>query len=242
MPLFYRYVNGNVIDVGTIVRTIAELKDNGVNTKFAILDAGYYTEVNADTLLDAHVSFISRLKSNFRVYKEVVEKNLAGLECKENLIRYQRRLVYVKCVPCKIGKKHDKNAYAYLCKDLTTAHQLQKQLVRETADQDLRGDQIYDEMQKNGIFILISSRRIAVDESCPSTTHGIRSRRSLKSARVTASCCRSMSKQAAFRGHLMMTFLAAVTIRLMSDKLAGSGLTPETVFMNLHRQRACLRQ
>ena len=167
MPLFYRYVNGNVIDVGTIVRTIAELKDNGVNTKFAILDAGYYTEVNADTLLDAHVSFISRLKSNFRVYKEVVEENLAGLECKENLIRYQRRLVYVKCVPCKIGKKHDKNAYAYLCKDLTTAHQLQKQLVERAADQDLRGDQIYDEMQKNGIFILISSRRIAVDKILP---------------------------------------------------------------------------
>ena len=239
MPLFYRYVNGNVIDVGTIVRTIAELKDNGVNTKFAILDAGYYTEVNADTLLDAHVSFISRLKSNFRVYKEVVEENLAGLECKENLIRYQRRLVYVKCVPCKIGKKHDKNAYAYLCKDLTTAHQLQKQLVERAADQDLRGDQIYDEMQKNGIFILISSRRIAVDKILP--LYYTRDQ-----IEKIFEVCKSDSKllplnvetEAAFRGHLMMTFLAAVTIRLMSDKLAGSGLTPETVFMNLHEQHA----
>lgn len=43
MPLFFRYVAGNVIDVSTITRTIAELKANGVNTKFAILDAGYYT-------------------------------------------------------------------------------------------------------------------------------------------------------------------------------------------------------
>ena len=43
MPLFFRYVAGNVIDVSTITRTIAELKANGINTKFAILDAGYYT-------------------------------------------------------------------------------------------------------------------------------------------------------------------------------------------------------
>ncbi len=48
LPLFFRYVAGNVIDVSTITRTIAELKANGVNTKFAILDAGYYTEVNAE--------------------------------------------------------------------------------------------------------------------------------------------------------------------------------------------------
>jgi len=51
LPLFFRYVAGNVIDVSTLTRTIAELKANGINTKFAILDAGYYTGVNADILL-----------------------------------------------------------------------------------------------------------------------------------------------------------------------------------------------
>lgn len=237
MPLFFRYVNGNVIDVSTIVRTIAELKDNGINTKFAILDAGYYTEVNADVLLDAHISFISRMKSNFKVYKEVVDGNIDKLECKENLVRYQHRLVYVKCVPCKIGKEHDKGAYAYLCKDLTMVHQLQKQLIEKAVDQDLQGDQIYDEMQRNGIFILISSRRIAPDKILP--LYYTRDQ-----IEKVFEVCKSDSKllplnvetEAAFRGHLMMTFLAAVTIRLMSDKLSSSGLTPETVFMNLHEQ------
>ena len=65
LPLFFRYAAGNVIDVRTLVRTIAELKANGVNTKFAILDAGYYTGANADALLDAKISFITRLK-NFK--------------------------------------------------------------------------------------------------------------------------------------------------------------------------------
>ena len=61
MPLFFRYVAGNVIDVSTMTRTVAELKANGVNTKFAILDAGYYTEANADALIDAGLSFMARI-------------------------------------------------------------------------------------------------------------------------------------------------------------------------------------
>lgn len=39
LPLFFRHVPGNVIDVSTLIRTIAELKAYGINTKFAILDA-----------------------------------------------------------------------------------------------------------------------------------------------------------------------------------------------------------
>lgn len=50
LPLFFRYVAGNVIGVSTLARTIAELKANSINTKFAILDAGYYGGVNADVL------------------------------------------------------------------------------------------------------------------------------------------------------------------------------------------------
>lgn len=124
---------------------------------------------------------------------------------------------------------------------LTTDHQLQKQLVEKAADQDLRGDQIYDEMQKNGIFVLIASRRIAADNILP--LYYTRDQ-----IEKIFEVCKSDSKllplnvetEDAFRGHLMMTFLAAVTIRLMNDKLAGSGLTPETVFMNLHEQHALI--
>ena len=107
-----RYVAGNVIDVSTLPRTIAELKANGINTNFAILDAGYYTGKNADVLYEAGISFISRMKSNFKVYKRVVKNHLDTLETKSNLVRFNKRLVYVKCVPCHIGEKEDRKAYA----------------------------------------------------------------------------------------------------------------------------------
>ena len=83
MPLFFRYVAGNVVDVSTITRTIAELKANGVNTKFAILDAGYYTGVNADAFMDAGISFMARMKSNFKVYQNTLKTHLKNLESKE---------------------------------------------------------------------------------------------------------------------------------------------------------------
>ena len=239
MPLFFRYVAGNVIDVSTIERTIAELKDNGINTKFAILDAGYYTEVNADRLLDAQVSFITRLKSNFKVYKEVTEGNLSTLESRENLVRYQNRLVYVKCVPCMIGKKHNRPAYAYLCKDLTMAHQLQKQLIEKAEDQDMDGGDIYDELQKEGIFILISSRKIAAEKILPLYYTRDQIEKIFEVCKEDSKLLPlNVETEASFRGHLMMTFMAAVVLKLMADQLTGTNLTTETVFMNLHEQHA----
>ncbi len=239
MPLFFRYVAGNVIDVSTITRTIAELKANGVNTKFAILDAGYYTEVNADALFEAGVSFMTRLKPNLVVYKEIVKDNLDKLEAKENLVRFGRRLVYIKCVPCKVGTKRDKSAYAYLCKDLTMQHQLQKKLIQQAEDEDKTGSELYDDLQKQGLFVLISSRKIAVDKVLQ--TYYTRDQ-----IEKIFEICKQDSKllplnvesEESFRGHLMMTFMVTAMVKLMSDHIASSGLTPETAFMNLHEQHA----
>ena len=96
MPLFSRYTSGNVVDVSTITRTIAELRANGVSTKSAILDAGYYTGINADALLDVGISFMTRMKSNFRVHQNAVKRHLKTLESKENDVLFQ-------C--CKIHRK-----------------------------------------------------------------------------------------------------------------------------------------
>jgi transposase len=48
----------------------------------------------------------------------------------------------------------------------------------------------------------------------------------------------NVEKEETLRGHLMMTFMAAVLLKFMSDKLKGSALTTESMFMNLHEQHA----
>ena len=239
MPLFFRYVAGNVIDVSTITRTIAELKANGINTKFAILDAGYYTGVNADALLDAGVSFMARMKSNFKVYQNVVKKHLAKLESKENAVLYNNRLVYIKCVPCKIGQKENRPAYAYLCKDMTMHNEGQKHAIERAGDECLSGADIFDDLQKQGVFVLITTRKVTKEKLLPLYYMRDQVEKIFEICKQGGKILPiNVENENTLRGHLMMTFIAAVTLKMMSQKLKNTSLTTDSIFMNLHEQHA----
>ncbi len=73
LPLFARYVPGNVVDSDTLARTFDELECLGINAEYAILDAGYCTLENMENLLESHIGFITRLKPNYTMYKDMVE-------------------------------------------------------------------------------------------------------------------------------------------------------------------------
>lgn len=239
MPLFFRYVAGNVIDVSTITRTIAELKANGVNTKFAILDAGYYTGNNADALIDAGVSFIARMKSNFKVYKRAVKNHLGDLESRENAVLFNKRLVYIKCIPCRIGSKEDKPAYAYLCKDMAMQHELEKHAIERAGDEDLSGADIFDDLQKQGVFVLISTRKVAKDKLLPIYYMRDQVEKIFELCKQEGKILPiNVENENTFRGHLMMTFMATAILKMMSKVLRKTSLTTESMFMNLHEHHA----
>lgn len=239
MPLFFRYVAGNVIDASTVSRTIAELKANGVNTRFAILDAGYYTGKNADALLDAGVSFMARMKGNFTAYKKVLKEHLPSLVSKDNAVIYNSRLVYIKCIPCMIGQKEDRPAYAYLCKDMTMHNEGQKRTIERAVDECLSGADVFDDLQKQGVFVLVTTRKVATDKLLP--LYYMRDQ-----VEKIFELCKQGGKilpinvetEKALRGHLMLTFMAAATLKMMSERLKKTALTTETMFMNLHEQHA----
>ena len=96
-PLYFRYCPGNVIDTMTLIRCLEELKAQGINVKFAILDAGYYTDENIRELFDSKISFITRLKANLVIYKGLVKEHLSSLESKENLVEYNGSSSSEKC-------------------------------------------------------------------------------------------------------------------------------------------------
>ena len=241
LPLFFRYVAGNIIDASTIVRTIAELKANGINTKFAILDAGYYNHVNADTLLNAGISFLSRLDNHFSLYKTIIEQYRPNLEVKENLGNYNGRHLYIKPVDCTIGKENKKDGYAYLCLDLKKRRITEEKLEERSKDQDLTNDEFFNDMTKQGIFILISSRKISKDKliSLYYTRDRIEKIFEIDKS-YTKLLPLQIESEDTFRGHLMMTFMAVVIYKLLSDKLKTTPLTLESVFLNLHEQHALI--
>ena len=164
LPIYFRYCPGNVIDATTLIRCLAELKEQGVNTKFAILDAGYYMEDNIQEFYDSKISFITRLKENLKLYKELVAEHLGSLEIRENLVEYNGRYVYLKCVACQLCGN---SAYAYVGLDIERKSSESHKTFQRAKDKKLTTDQVYDTIQKQGVFILVSSRRIALEKVLP---------------------------------------------------------------------------
>lgn len=239
LPLFFRYVAGNIIDATTIKTTVAELKAYGIKTKYAILDAGYYNGKNADILIDAGISFISRMNSNFSVYQDAVREHRDSLETKENLTVFHSRFVYIKCIECNIGDKKNRPAYAYLCLDCTMKREEEYHLSQRVTDVDLSMDDIHEQRSQHGIFMLVSTRRIAKENLLKLYY----TRNQIEDIfKLCKGNCKilpiNIEKETTLRGHLLITFAASIVMKLLSDELDGTNLTTEALFMHLNYHRA----
>ena len=240
LPIYFRYCPGNVIDATTLTRCLAELKEQGVNTKFAILDAGYYTEENIQEFYANKISFITRLKENLKLYKGLVADHLGSLESKENLVAYNGRYVYLKCVACQLGKN---SAYAYVGLDIERKSSEAHKTFRRAKDKKMSNDQVYDTIQKQGVFILISSRRIASDKVLPLyyTRQQIEQIFDLGKNYADMLPLRIRTEET-FRGHLLITFIATVILKKIQDVLKSTAVTPMSLFLNLRNQKCKVYQ
>jgi hypothetical protein len=240
LPIYFRYCPGNVIDATTLIRCLAELKEQGVNTKFAILDAGYYMEDNILEFYASKISFITRLKENLSLYKELVASHLDTLESKNNLIEYNGRYVYLKCVACRLCGN---SAYAYVGIDIERKSSEAHKTFRRAKGKKLTNDQVYDAMQKQGIFILVSSRRIAPDKVLPLyyTRQQIEQIFDLGKNYADLLPLRVHTEET-FRGHLLITFIATVVLKKIQDALRKTAITPMSLFLNLRNQKCKVYQ
>jgi hypothetical protein len=235
LPIYFRYCPGNVIDTMTLIRCIEELKAQGVNVKFAILDAGYYTEDNVRDLFENKISFLTRLKSNLVVYKDLVREHLGSLESKENFVEYNGRYVYLKCVPIDL---HGHSAYAYIGIDIERKADESRKTFRKAKDRKMDAGQVFDTMAGQGIFIIVSSRRIATDNLLPLyyTRQQIEQVFDIGKNYAEMLPLRVQSEDT-FRGHLLLTFIVTVIMKKLQDSLLRTNYNPLSIFLNLRNQK-----
>ena len=236
LPLYFRYCPGNVIDVSTLIRTMAELKRNGINTKFAILDAGYYDEDSIRELYRSKVSFVTRLKQNRKLYKQLLHDHLDTLECKENFVSYNSRYVYLKCVECTVVDEY--KGYAYIGLDIDRKGSESKKLFQRAKDKELTDEEVFDLMERQGVFILLSSRRIAKDKILPTYYSRQQIEQVFDIGKNYADILPlRVHNEETFRGHLLLTFIACVILKLMQDQMKDTKYNPISMFMNLRNQK-----
>lgn len=238
LPLFFSYVAGNVIDASTVKHVVAHLRKNGIDTNFAVLDAGYYNSRNADALMDAKISFITRVHTNNRVFTEAVNSYRASLECRDNFVTYNGRFYYIKRTSCKIGQKSDRDAYAYLCLDVAMRDQQKSGLRARIGDQKLSDGEVYDNMYSYGLFVLVATRPITPDKVL--TLYYTRNQ--IEAVfRVDKSFGKLLPLRTAteetFRGHLLITFIVSVILNLLQVRLKNTGISSSAMFEELRHQQ-----
>jgi hypothetical protein len=236
LPIYFRYVAGNIVDVSTLIRTIAELKASGVNTKFAIMDAGYYSEDNARELFSNKVSFISRLRENLKIYKNLIGTHLETIQSEKNLVEYNGRYVFVKCVECTLFDSQ--TGYAYVCLDIERKNSEIQKLFKRAKVQKIGKADVYKSMSAKGAFVLISTRRIASEKILPLyyTRQQIEQIFDIGKNYADMTPIRIQSEDT-FRGHLLLTFIASVVVKRIQDRLKNTSYNPISMFINLRNQK-----
>ena len=235
MPIYFRYCAGNIIDSTTLTRCMAELKAQGVNINFAILDAGYYTDDNLREMFSKKVSFVTRMKTNRKEYKQLVDEYIYTLQTKENLVEYNGRYVYLKRVQIELeGHK----AYAYLGLDIERKSMESSKIFRDAKDKQMKAGEVFEALQKQGVFVLISSRKIVTNRILPLyyTRQQIEQVFDIGKNYAEMLPIR-VHNEDTFRGHLVLTFLAAVVIKQLQNRLLDTPITPISLFFNLRNHK-----
>lgn len=241
MPIYFRYVAGNIIDVSTLITTVSELGQYGVSVNHAILDAGYFSEKNATELFGCGIPFMTRLAPNKTAFKNAAEGNLADLMSQKYAYRYGERLVFIKKVKVNVSGY---DAYVYLCIDEDMYLMQHKKTMLKALDDKKDSDETDAAIKRLGTFAILTSEEISEDKLLPMyyTRQQVEQVFDITKNYADLLPIRVQSEQA-FAGHLLICFMAtAIMQKLQQDllkrrsKKAGL-LNAESIMIYLRNQK-----
>ena len=235
LPLFFRTISGNVIDVSTIAVTIDDLEKVGVCTDFAILDAGYYSDENIALMYDKGISFITRLKKNRRLYKEIFATHGKNLERSENLHVFNGRPLYVEKVECTVSGHR---GFAYLAKDTMMAALEMRDSLSAALEKN-PGVKELDEIKEScGVFMLISSEDLDPKEVLPLYYTRQQIEQVFDTSKNYADLLQmGLHSEGTFEGHVFVSFLATIVCHLLQKLFKDSRLNQEEALRILRNHK-----
>jgi len=79
LPVSFRRTAGNIADVSTLKRVIAENKAIDAKAVRLCMDRGFYSKTNIDAMMAAHMKFLIGTKTSLKYVKEAIKEHAAGL-------------------------------------------------------------------------------------------------------------------------------------------------------------------
>jgi len=218
MPMYFRYVAGNIVDVSTLRTTLSEVRAYGVDIRYAIVDAGYYSEKNIRALQGSGISFVMRMIPNRKIYKDLINEHTSDIEDAKYLVKYRNRFVYIKRVEIEL---FDKTGYAYIAEDIDRKHvEVKKYICGALENNDISPKEMNAEIRKKGLFILVASEPIDTNDILPLyyTRQAIEQVFDIGKNNADLLPLRVHGIES-FRGHLLLSFLASAAYVMMNKIL-----------------------
>jgi len=165
LPLYFRYLPGNIVDVSSLTTTIEELKKYDIKSSFALIDAGFYSEDNIKKLYTDKIDFLTRLPAKRTLYKDLIKEAMPDIEAFKNAVKYGDRILFVK------QKRVDlfgNEGYAHIVLDPERkGRETKKLLINAIEDKESDEENVEFELLKSGAMILVSSFDIDKKEVVP---------------------------------------------------------------------------
>jgi transposase len=227
LPLYFRYVAGNIGDVSTLANTIAEMKKNGISTSSALVDAGYFSETNLTMLWVAGISFLIRMPSNRTIYKNIIAEN-TDIESPKYAVKYDKRGLFVKENAIEI---YGHRAFAYLVLD---PERRGREISKAVSRMENDGPDV-DKMDFSncGKMVLLSSEKIDTSDVIPLYyTRQIAERMfGIAKDDLNILPLRTHSEPN-FKGFMLLTFIALIIACIVKERI-GNKIAIEQVVSTL---------
>ncbi|WP_108775280.1 hypothetical protein [Lactimicrobium massiliense] len=128
--------------------------------------------------------------------------------------------------------------YAYVCLDIERKEFETQKLFKRAKVQKFDKDEVFQEMLREGAFVLVSSRRIAIERilSTYYTRQQIEQIFDIGKNYADMLSIRVQPEET-LRGYLLLTFITSVIVKRIQDKLKITSYNPISMFMNLRNQK-----
>ena len=229
LPLYYRAVPGNIVDVSTLERIFLHLDSMGVDVDSCIMDAGYNSSDNMDLFYDedhtCKIDFITRLKSGDKNFRTMVSEEFASLEQKENFVKYEDRYIFIKKRQVMVGSDKTDPAWMYLGLDCGRLSDEQHKLLKRAVKDNLTKDEVFDAMQGEGLFGVISGKEYSCEEILPAYYQRQAAEQIFDFAKnYTKLLPLRTNNSETFQGHLLLSYIASCAVKMIQLRLKVADL------------------
>ena len=84
LPFYYRKLAGNISDVSTVKKLLADLKNLGLGKVKLVMDRGFYSENNVNALYQSNLKFLIATKVNLKIVQKELDAVRDSIKTRSN--------------------------------------------------------------------------------------------------------------------------------------------------------------